>query len=224
MGSMRANGRFDNICEILHISVTNLQMKKLVETADNGFWWCNWILTLPAPYDDQERDVVLPQWMSDRSVKEAVKAIVETRKLIRLARETGREFEPKEELPPLELAQNIMSKSEASKNAMRITNNFYNIVKIKETGEKDETSDDKNDDSDEELRKHREEQEEQEHQKKKNDEEYQTKIKQYAEHQNKLKDEHHQTKMKRYEDHLNRLTNEEHQKKMKQYEEHQKRL
>ena len=70
--SVRANGRFDNICEILHISVTNLQMKKMVETADNGFWWCNWILTLPAPYDDQESDVVLPQWMSDRSVKEAV--------------------------------------------------------------------------------------------------------------------------------------------------------
>merc|ERR1712115_545465 len=108
--------------------------------------------------------------MSDRSVKEAVKAIVETRKLVRHAQQTGTEFEPKEELPPLELAQNIMSKSEASKNAMRITNNFYNIVKIKENREKDETSDDKNDGSDEELKKHREEQEKQEHQKKKKDE------------------------------------------------------
>ena len=58
--SMRANARFDNVCEILHISVTNLQMKKLVEKADNGFWWCNWILTLPAPYNDHESDVVLP--------------------------------------------------------------------------------------------------------------------------------------------------------------------
>ena len=48
--SMGANARFDNVCEILHIAVTNLQMKKLVKSADNGYWWCDWILSLPAIY------------------------------------------------------------------------------------------------------------------------------------------------------------------------------
>ena len=74
--SVRANGRFNNICEILHISVTNLQMKRRADTADNGFLWCSWIQTLPAPYDDKYSDAVLPQWMSERSVKETCKAIV----------------------------------------------------------------------------------------------------------------------------------------------------
>merc|ERR1711942_53045 len=174
--SVRNNGRFNNICEILHISMTNLQMKKMVETADNGFLWCNWIQTLPAPYDDQDSDVVLPQWMSERSVKEACKAIVETRKLVKLARENGRDYEPKGVIPPLELAQNLLAKTEESRNAMRITNNFYNIVKIKKTGEKDETSDDDKDINDEELKKHRAEQEKQEQQKKRNDEEFQQRM------------------------------------------------
>ena len=37
--SVRNNERFNNICEILHISVTNLQMKETAETADDGYLW-----------------------------------------------------------------------------------------------------------------------------------------------------------------------------------------
>ena len=62
--SIRNNGRFNNICEILHISVTNLQMKMTAEAEDNGYLWCNWIQTLPPPYESLNRKVVLPQWMS----------------------------------------------------------------------------------------------------------------------------------------------------------------
>ena len=136
--SVQNIGRFNHICEILHISVTNLQMKETAEEADDGYFWCNWIQTLPPPYNDPNsmvaRDVILPQWMSVRSIKEACKAIVETRKEVKLARENGRDYEPKNNIPPLEFAQNPLTKTEESIKEMRIINNFYNIVKIKEKG------------------------------------------------------------------------------------------
>ena len=133
--------------------------------------------------------------------------------MVKLARENGRDYEPKN-IPPLELAQNLMAKTEESKNAMRITNNFYNIVKIKDKGQRDETSDNDYDNNDEEL-KRRAEQEKQEQQKKRDDEEYQQRIKQSVENQNKLKDEDHQTKMMRYKDHLDKFTDKDHQKKVR---------
>merc|ERR1712208_35176 len=190
--SARNNERFNNICEILHIPVTNLQMKETAETADDGYLWCNWVQKLPPPFDDPEcmvsRDVILPQWMSARSIKEACKCIVETRKMVKLARENGRDYEPKGIIPPLELAQDLLAKNEESKNAMRITNNFYNIVKIKEKGKIDVTSNDDKDINDGETKKRRAEQEE------------------------------HQTKMIRYKNHLDKFTDEDHQRRVRQYE------
>ena len=52
--SARNDERFSNICEILHISVANLQMKETAETADDGYLWCNWVQKLPSPFDDPE--------------------------------------------------------------------------------------------------------------------------------------------------------------------------
>ena len=45
--SIRNNGRFNNICEVLHISVTNLQKKMTAEAVKDGYLWYNWIQTLP---------------------------------------------------------------------------------------------------------------------------------------------------------------------------------
>ena len=49
--SARNNISLDKVCEILHISVINLQMKRKADTADDGYLWCSWIQKLPAPYD-----------------------------------------------------------------------------------------------------------------------------------------------------------------------------
>ena len=54
--------------------------------------------------------------------------------MIKLAKENGRDYEPKN-IPPLELAQDLQANTEKSRNEMRITNNFYNLVKITKTGE-----------------------------------------------------------------------------------------
>ena len=165
------------------------------------------------------RDVMLPQWMSARSIKEACKCIVETRKMVKLARENGRDYEPKGVIPPLELAQDLLEKTEESKNAMKITNNFYNIVKIKEKGKINIKSNGDKDINDEDTRKHRAEREEQEQERRRNDEELQQKMNQF-----KFDSEDHQTKILRYKKHIDRFSDEDHQIRARQYEENQNRL
>ena len=173
--SIRNNGRFNNICEVLHISVTNLQKKMTAEAVKDGYLWYNWIQTLPSPFEHLNRNVVLPDWMSERSVKEACKTIVETRHLVKLARENGRDYEPNTDIPPLEFAQDLLGKTEESIKAMKITNNFYNIVKIKQKGEKVETSNDDKDIDDKEAKKRRARVE----QRMRNDEEHRQRENQY---------------------------------------------
>ena len=195
--SIRDVGRFNHICEIFHISVTNLQMREAVEGADDGYFWSNWIQTLPPPYDDPDsvvaRDVVLPQWMSVRCIKEVCKAIVETRREIRLAKENGRYYEPKKDIPPLEFT--LLPKTEESMKAMKITNNFYNIVKLKKRRSVVSPNHDK-DFSDEETKICQTRQEEREQQKKIYDKNLQQRM-----YKDKFENEDHQTRIIRYRNH-----------------------
>ena len=75
--SAKNNMSLDKVCEILHISVINLQMKREADAPDEKFLWCSWIQKLPAPYDVRYSDTKLPQWMSDRSVKKTCESIVD---------------------------------------------------------------------------------------------------------------------------------------------------
>merc|ERR1711942_663426 len=90
--SARNNISLDKVCEILHINVVNLQMKREADAPDEKFLWCSWIQKLPAPYDVRHSDTKLPQWMSDRSVKKTCESIVDARKMIKLAKEHGKEL------------------------------------------------------------------------------------------------------------------------------------
>ena len=73
--SARNNISLDKVCEILHINVVNLQMKREADAPDEKFLWCSWIQKLPAPYDVRHSDTKLPQWMSDRSVKKTCESM-----------------------------------------------------------------------------------------------------------------------------------------------------
>ena len=231
--SARDLGRFNHICETLHISVTNLQMRETAEEADDGYYWCNWIQTLPPPYNDPNsevaRDVVLPQWMSVRCIKEVCKAIVDTRKEVKLARENGRDYEPKKALPPLEFSQNLLPRTEESIRAMKVTNNFYNIVNVKKKGKIGIASNYDKDVIDKEVKIGRAEQEEQEHQNGRYDEHFQPRrVQQQEENQNRLRaeEQERQRRVKQYIDDQYKLRKDEqyHQGRMNQHKEHENRL
>ena len=198
-------GRLNHICEILHISVTNLQMKVTDKEADGGYLWCNWIQSLPPPYKEAPKGVTLPQWLSERSVKEACKAIVETRKEVKLAREAGRDYEPRDTLPPLEFAQNLLQNTEESIKQMKITNNFYNIVKTEEREQQKKKYDEKP----------RQRMNKDKFWSRTEEQDHQERVKQYIENQNRLKeDEQYQRRMKREEENINRLREEEYQRRV----------
>merc|ERR1711954_162681 len=174
--SARNNMSIDKVSEILHINVVNLQMKVESDAPDEKFLWCNWVQKLPAPYDGRNTDTKLPQWMSDRSVKKTCESIVDARKMIKLAKEHGKKYEL-EDMPPLELADDLQDKSDEAKEKMKIINNFYNVVKITKAGEKDEVDKEKKKDvKDEELKRRNAELQKQEEQKRRSYEEYQQQI------------------------------------------------
>ena len=122
--SARNNISLDKVSEILHINVINLQMKVESDAPDEKFLWCNWIQKLPAPYDGRHSEAKLPQWMSDRSVKKTCESIVDARKMIKLAKEHGKKYEL-EDMPPLELADDLQDKSDKTKEKMKNINIFY---------------------------------------------------------------------------------------------------
>ena len=233
--SARNNISLDKVSEIVHINVINLQKKVESDAPDEKFLWCNWIQKLPAPYDGRHSEAKLPQWMSDRSVKKTCESIVDARKMIKLAKEHGKKYEL-EDMPPLELADDLQDKSDKTKEKMKNINIFYvkNVMKITEADEKDEVDKEK-DVKDEELKRRRAEQQRQEEQKRRNYEEYQQKryqeehekqrrndeqfqdrINHSIENHNNLKNEDHETKVNRYRNHLA-----DHERRVRQYEANQ---
>ena len=171
--STSTSTRLGSVCETIHIAVTNLQKKVDAKGSDDGYLWNDWILSLPSRYKSCEKDFDLPAWLSDRSIRAVVTEIIERRKLVNIAQQTGNVHEPKPELPPLEQAHHMVSDSEQSKSIMNITNNFYNIKldTPKKKAGKGEVTDDEDHEHDEEQRKHDEEQRKRYEEQRKHDDE-----------------------------------------------------
>ena len=235
--SAKKNMSIERVQEILHINIVNLQMKVESEFPDQKYHWCNWVQKLPI--EGSQMDEKLPQWMSDRSVKKTCEYIIDARKLIKLAKERGKEYQL-DDMPPLELANDLLDKSDKTKKKMEGINNWYNDIKIKiiQGGERngvDKNKAAKDDEiktyneepkSQEEIRRsfkeyqQRKNQEEREKQRKK-DEEFQNKISHTVQVHNELKNEDHESKVSRYRSHLDNSVDTNNERRVRRHEANQ---